>query len=100
MSASIMLSTALIQREIPTSGQGDFITLHTLLLATPRNDGLCHSLFVIPHTHVVILSIAKNLAIGEIVSLLSSGSSATLKGSNLVPTREMANGIRISHSPF
>ena len=79
MSASIMLSTALIQREIPTSGQGDFIALHTLLLATPRNDGLCHSLFVIPHTHVVILSIAKNLVIGVIVSLLLPDPSTPLR---------------------
>ena len=49
------------------------------MLAPPRNDGLCHSLFVIPYTHVVILSIAKNLVIGVIVSLLSSDPSTPLR---------------------
>ena len=63
------------------------------MLAPPRNDGLCHSLFVIlnthvvilstlsviPHTHVVILSVAKNLVIGVIVSLLLPDPSTPLR---------------------
>ena len=63
------------------------------MLAPPRNDGLCHSLCVIPHTHavilstlsviphthVVILSIAKNLVIGVIVSLLLPDPSTPLR---------------------
>ena len=56
------------------------------MLAPPRNDGLCHSLFVIlhtlfiiPHTHVVILSVAKNLVIGVIVFLLLPDPSTPLR---------------------
>ena len=77
------------------------------MLAPPRNDSLCHSLFVTPHTHavilntlfvilhthvvilntlsviphtnLVILSVAKNLVIGMIVSLLLPDPSTPLR---------------------